>query len=88
MRARRVFAILIATPVLLAAIGVAGGSAVAVQKPASEGSSVRPKPTSEAESESRHGEAKRSADEETEPEEGLLGAVGGELLGRFSSRWA
>ena len=86
MRARRVFAILIATPVLLAAIGVAGGSAVAMQKPASEGSSARPKPTAEAES--RHGEVKRSADEEPEPEEGLLGTVGGELLDRVSSRWA
>ena len=86
MRARRVFAILIATPVLLAAIGVAGGSAVAMQKPASERSSARPKPTAEAES--RHGEAKRSVDEESEPEEGLLGTVGGELLDRVSSRWA
>ena len=86
MRAPRVFAILIATPVLLAAIGVAGGSAVAMQKPASERSSDRPKPTAEVES--RHGEAKRSADEETEPEEGLLGTVGGELLDRVSSRWA
>jgi hypothetical protein len=86
MRARRALAILIATPVLLATVGMADASAVAMQKSTPEGSSARPKPT--AEDESRNGEVKRSTDEEMEPEEGLLGTVGGELLDRVSSRRA
>jgi hypothetical protein len=77
-------AILIATPVLLAATGMAGGSAAAMQKPTPEGAIARPEPT--VETESRHGEAKRSADSETEPEEGLLNAVAGELLDHVSSK--
>ncbi|WP_143658595.1 hypothetical protein [Streptomyces sp. IMTB 2501] len=83
-------AIAIATPVLLAAIGMTGASAATSQKPTTGGSIAHPDPTAgskgaEAKRPDRpHGVAKPAANEEAEPEEGLLGTITGELFDRVA----
>lgn len=91
MRARRALAIAIATPVLFAAVGMTGASATAWHKPRTEGAVGHPFPGGDGKrgegqkAESAHGGAKRSADAEEEPEEGLLGTIAGELFDRVSA---
>ncbi|WP_369390122.1 hypothetical protein AB5J72_22620 [Streptomyces sp. CG1] len=95
-------AIAIATPVLLAAIGMTGASAVTLQKSVTSGPIAHPDPTvggrdGEAQKvdsshgadrphgpDRPHGAAKPAANEEVEPEEGLLGTITGELFDRVA----
>ncbi|GHI05049.1 hypothetical protein Scel_33700 [Streptomyces cellostaticus] len=79
MRARRVLAIVIATPVLLATIGMTGASAATWQKPPIGKPAPQPGPPA---ADSTDGKADRIADDE--PEEGLLNTLAGELLNRVS----
>ncbi|KUN07456.1 hypothetical protein AQI95_10540 [Streptomyces yokosukanensis] len=83
-------AIAIATPVLFAAVGMTGASATAGHNPRTEGAVGHPFPGGDGKregqkAESAHGGAKRSADAEEEPEEGLLGTIAGELFDRVSA---
>ncbi|AKJ12630.1 hypothetical protein ABB07_22145 [Streptomyces incarnatus] len=79
MRVRRALAIVIATPVLLATIGVTGASAAPPPQPTSDGPSARHHHAAD----SRGGTAAKSPDQ-AEPEEGILGTLTGEILGRMS----
>ncbi|MER5547065.1 hypothetical protein ACWDBD_04835 [Streptomyces sp. NPDC001118] len=95
MRVRRALAIVIATPVLLAAIGMTGASAATPQKPTTERSIARPEPAGGSRdgegktadsahgADHAHGAPKKAAEQE-EPEEGLLGTIAGELFDRVS----
>jgi hypothetical protein len=81
MRLRRALAVAIATPVLLATIGMTGASAATrptPQKPTPEESFVRPQPIAPG-TDSR---PRKSTAEDEEPEEGLLGTLAGELTDR------
>ncbi|AOR33563.1 hypothetical protein BFF78_23075 [Streptomyces fodineus] len=81
MRVRSALAIAIATPVLLATIGMTGASAAtrpSPQKPTPEESFVRPQPIAPG----TDGRARKTTDEDAEPEEGLLGTLAGELVER------
>ncbi|MFD7336295.1 hypothetical protein ACFV98_09845 [Streptomyces violascens] len=84
MRVRRALTIAIATPVLLAAIGMNGASAASPPKPSADGSTVRSEPTADKgrheTSDRKHGRIKMDPEEEMEG--GLIGNIAGELLGR------
>ncbi|MGW1165392.1 hypothetical protein [Streptomyces sp. NPDC002550] len=95
MRARRALAIAITTPILLAAIGMSGASAATRPGPvadrpgptADRSAPAADLPAPAADSRhsrpSRHAEAQRkAAEDEMDPEEGLIGGLAGELLGR------
>ncbi|MER6073771.1 hypothetical protein ACFYZB_07240 [Streptomyces sp. NPDC001852] len=84
MRVRRVLAVAIAAPVLLATIGMTGAAA-AVAKPTP--GIDKPIPTmgesatqSEPHADKKAGESRESADDEAE--EGLLNTIAGELFDR------
>ncbi|MEU8027945.1 hypothetical protein [Streptomyces sp. NPDC049099] len=80
MFARRALAIAIATPVLLATIGMTGAAASTPEKSAHAQQIARPKPVHGR----THGEAAgKNAEEEEEEEGGILGTITGELAGRF-----
>ncbi|MGW2417737.1 hypothetical protein ACWC0C_00520 [Streptomyces sp. NPDC001709] len=95
MRARRALTIAIATPLLLATVGMAGASAATLptpQKPKPEESVTWSKPeapSTDSQASSTHShdkkpagdEAKKSSDDEAE--EGLLGTLTGELAERI-----
>jgi hypothetical protein len=84
VRVRRALAIAIATPVLLAAIGMNAASATTPPRPTADGSTVRSDPAPDSRqhetSDRKHGRIKESADEEMDG--GLIGNIAGELLGR------
>ncbi|MGJ5755312.1 hypothetical protein FB563_3534 [Streptomyces puniciscabiei] len=77
MRVRRALAIVIATPVLLATIGVTGASASPRPQPAGDGPSARHHHAADS-----RGAAAAQSPDEAEQEEGLLGTLTGEILGR------
>ncbi|MER6024434.1 hypothetical protein [Streptomyces sp. NPDC001851] len=79
MFARRVLAIALATPVLLATIGMTGAAASTPEKATLAQSAARPEPAHGH----RHGEAAAPNAEEEEEEGGILGTLTGELAGRF-----
>ncbi|MGW7524720.1 hypothetical protein [Streptomyces sp. NPDC054783] len=95
MRARRALAIAISTPILLAAVGMSGASAATRPGPTADRTAPtadRTAPTADlpapaADSKhsrpSRHAQAQKAAEDEMEPEEGLIGGIAGELLGRM-----
>jgi hypothetical protein len=84
VRVRRALAIALATPVLLATIGMNGASAATPPRPPADGSTVRsdPAPGSKQHetSDRKHGRIKMDTEEEMEA--GLIGNIAGELLGR------
>ena len=84
MRVRRALAIAIATPVLLATIGMNGASAASPPRPSADGSTARSEPTPDSR---RHETPDRKRgnikmETEDEMEGGLIGNIAGELLGR------
>ncbi|MEU1406017.1 hypothetical protein ABZ471_27290 [Streptomyces sp. NPDC005728] len=80
MRARRVLAIAIATPVLLATIGMTGASAATLRKPTPDVPVMQPEPN--ADGASRDNE--EFGDDEMRPEEGFVNTFAGDLMERFS----
>lgn len=84
MRVRRALAIVLATPVLLATIGMNGASAAPPQRDTTGGSTTRLEPIPGSghrdASDRKHGRVKMSPDDEMDG--GVLGNIAGELLGR------
>ncbi|GAA2453152.1 hypothetical protein GCM10010388_48720 [Streptomyces mauvecolor] len=84
MRVRRALVIAIATPVLLATIGMNAASAATPPRPTADGSTVRSDPAPGSghreTSDRKHGRIGESSDDEMDG--GLIGTIAGELLGR------
>ncbi|MEU2713799.1 hypothetical protein [Streptomyces sp. NPDC007205] len=79
MFARRALAIAVATPVLLATIGMTGAAAATSKKSTLAQSVARPEPAHGR----THGEAAAKNAEEEEEDDGILTTLTGELAGRF-----